>query len=212
MTDTVILIHGYFRDLRDMDYLNHYFKDQGYVAVSPRFPTTLGSLEECSMVLSDYIDTLVLPMNNKLHLVGHSMGGLIIRHCLARRQICHLGRCVLIATPSKGSLLADVASKFLKHSPINPFKSIPSLRTSAEHISNPVNSPPPEIGVIAGNSCNLFLGNLLRSQNDGRVEVNSTQFEGMKDFIILPYRHHEIHHKKSTAAYIDLFLKNGAFS
>lgn len=211
MSEIVVLVHGFFKDYRDMDYLNHYLKKQGYNLASPMFPTTMGSLVECSHKLSTYIDNLNLSPDDTLHFVGHSMGGLIIRHCLAFRNINHLGRCVLIATPNQGSFLADIALKFLRYSPINPFKSMSSLRTSAEDIPEPINSPPPKIGVIAGTNSNLILGNLLQSQNDGRVEVNSTRFRGMTDFITLPYGHHEIHHTKIAARLIDFFLKNGTF-
>jgi len=94
---------------------------------------------------------------------------------------------------------------------MNPFKSIRSLKTSAEKIRGPLNSPCPEIGVISGNSSDFSLGLVLRSQNDGRVEVESTKIDAMKDFIVLPYGHHEIHHREETAKMIDVFLRTGNF-
>ena len=211
MKQAVVLVHGLFRSSSDMTFLHQYLKKQGYVVFCPDFPTTLGSLVECSKILSIFMSSLNLAPGDKLHLIGHSMGGLIIRHCLASRTINPLGRCVLIATPNQGTFLADAASKFLGHWPINPFSSLASLRTSADPIAKPVNSPPPDIGVIAGNHSNLLLGRLLKSQNDGRVEVQATKFDEMKDFIVLPFGHHDIHHHHKTASLVDFFLKNGTF-
>jgi hypothetical protein len=55
------------------------------------------------------------------------------------------------------------------------------------------------------------LGYLIPGENDGRVDIKSVEFDNMKDFIKLNYGHKEIHHKKETAHYVDLFIKTGSF-
>jgi pimeloyl-ACP methyl ester carboxylesterase len=210
MSEAIVLVHGYFRTSSDMNPLEHYFRDKGYVVFSLNLNTTFGSLQECTEDMKYKILTLGIEKEN-VSFVGHSFGGLIIRHYLSQYRLPNLQRCVLIATPNKGSKLADIGMAILGSFPLNPFKSLDSLQTSISYISPPLNSPPPEIGVIAGNKCNLILGNLLASENDGRVEVNSTKFDDMKDFIVLPYGHHEIHHREETAKLIDMFLKVGSF-
>lgn len=47
--------------------------------------------------------------------------------------------------------------------------------------------------------------------NDGRVPVDSVSFDGMKEFIIMPYHHEEIHHRKDVAELVHCFFQNGTF-
>ena len=65
--------------------------------------------------------------------------------------------------------------------------------------------------VIAGNKNKLLFGRLIKSENDGRVAVDSVSFEGLKEFIVLPYHHKEIHHRQETAELVHRFLQEGTF-
>lgn len=91
------------------------------------------------------------------------------------------------------------------------FKPIYDTVTYRLKIDKPVNEPAPETGVIAGNRNNLILGILLSENSDGRVEVEETKYDGMKDFMVLNYGHKEIHHKKETVTLADNFLQKGTF-
>jgi hypothetical protein len=71
--------------------------------------------------------------------------------------------------------------------------------------------PDVEIAAIAGNKNNLFLGNLIRDENDGRVELSSVFYPELKDIITLPFGHIEIHHQQETAKWVDTFLRTGKF-
>ena len=45
-----------------------------------------------------------------------------------------------------------------------------------------------DLGVIAGNlSFNPFFSAMLGDANDGKVRVERTRVEGMKDFLVVPY-------------------------
>lgn len=209
---TVVLIHGFNKDESDMFTLKSNLTDLGYHCVSINLPTRFGTLDDCDKVLQSVLSKMLPSMaeQQQIHLVGHSMGGLIIRSYLAKNSFPNLGRCVLIALPNNGSRLADLAHKLF--SPVSKiFKPLSDLKTNGAQIPKPINIPCPEIGVIAGNKSNLLLGILLLNENDGRVEVESTKLEGMKDFIVKQYGHTEIHHKYDIAILIDNFLRNGIF-
>ncbi|TGE32093.1 alpha/beta fold hydrolase [Desulfosporosinus sp. Sb-LF] len=209
---TVVLIHGFNKNESDMCTLKSNLTDLGYYCVTINLPTRFGTLDDCNKVLQSELVKVLSSMakQQQIHLVGHSMGGLIIRNYLAKHSFPNLGRCVLIATPNSGSKLADLAHKIFP--PVaKVFKPISELKTNGTQIPKPVNIPCPEIGVIAGNKCNLLLGILLPNENDGRVEVDSTKLEGMKDFIVKRFGHMEIHHKFDIAILIDNFLQNGTF-
>lgn len=209
---TVVLIHGYCKDKSDMFTLKSNLTDLGYNCVCINFPTRFGTLEDCNKILQWEISKMLPSMaeQQQIHLVGHSMGGLIIRSYLARNYFPNLGRCVLIAPPNSGSKLVDLAHKIFP-SVSKVFKPLSDLKTNGTQIPQPICIPCPEIGVIAGNKSNLLLGILLSKENDGRVEVDSTKLEGMKDFVVKRYGHKEIHHKYDIAILIDNFLRNGFF-
>jgi len=209
---TVILLHGYNKNESDMFTLKNCLTDLGYKCVTINLPTRFGTLKDCHKVLCSSLARMKLSMSEQknIHFVGHSMGGLIIRYFLAKNIFTCPGRCVLIATPNNGSRLADLAHKIFPPIAL-VLKSLTELQTNRPSIPLPVSVICPEIGVIAGNRSNLLLGKLLPNENDGRIEVDSTRLEGMKDFIVKPYGHKEIHHKYEIAILIDNFLRNGVF-
>jgi pimeloyl-ACP methyl ester carboxylesterase len=212
MVETVVLVHGYFKGPRDMRYLAGELAGAGYAVVIPKLPTTFGTLAACATRLSTALDALPLRADRQLHLVGHSMGGLIIRRCLAQRAVPGLGRCVLIATPNHGTALADLwrERRLIPRRWIPP--SIECLRTDAEAIGPPRNRPLPEVGVIAGSHNNLLLGRLLLpSASDGRVPVESTRYPAPAASLVLPFGHRDIHFRRETAQQVTRFLRAGRF-
>lgn len=210
--ETVLLIHGFNKNWSDMVPLQTNLKEMGYNTIIFNLPTRFKTLEECSNILELKFQEIENDLGDtrKIHFVGHSMGGSIIRHFLAAILIPNLGRCVLIATPNKGTHLADMAQEFC--SPLlKIIKPIKALTSNGSSYLPPLNTIPTEIGVIAGNKNNLLLGIFLPRENDGRVEVESAKVEGMKDFRVLNYGHKEIHNNLEVAQLIDNFLQNGRF-
>jgi len=208
----VILVHGFNNDESDMFPLKKHLRSWGYEAVTINLPLRFSALEDCIAQFEKQFYQQVSDFQyfRCIHLVGYSMGGLVVRSFLAQNIVPKLGRCVLIATPNQGTKLADMSDKLLK--PLGQiYKPIKSLRTNSLDIGDPMNTPKPEIGVIAGNTNKHLLGIFLTSENDGRVEVESAKYQGMTDFVIKPYGHKEIHHQLETAKLVDLFLRTGKF-
>jgi hypothetical protein len=204
------LVHGFNKDESDMFPLKRHLNGFGYRAVTVNLPLTFCSLNDC---ISSFEDQLKQLVNNyeKIHFIGHSMGGLVIRSFLARHKVAKLGRCVLISTPNKGTKLADIIEEHCK--PLGQiYKPLQSLKTCSINIGKPENIPKPEIGVIAGKTKYYLMGLLLSGENDGRVEVDSAKCEDMADFIIRPYGHKEIHHQTEIAELSDVFLCTGKFT
>ena len=208
--ETVILVHGFYYDQSNMFSLSKHLSEIGYKTFTANLPTKFESLEDCCAAFEAQFNALNLE-DNTIHFVGHSMGGLIIRYFLSKNLVQNLGQCVLITTPNQGSRLADILSALII--PPKIFKPLTSLKSSAKAISPPLNVPYPKFGIIAGKCNQLFWGRLFLSKNsDGRVEVESTKFDLMTDFIELPYHHKAIQHQKETAQLIDGFLQTGTFS
>lgn len=213
MNKKVILVHGYFRNQKDMVDLKENLEIMGYQGILVDLPLTFEDIEYGSQVFNEKIEEIIreLKDDEKISLIGHSTGGLIIRLFLANtKHRDKIHRCVLIATPNNGSKLADMASK-ISAPLVKVFRTLSSLTSKGVEKLNLNHEEETDIGVIAGNKSNLILGKLLKSENDGRVELDSARGLGAKDYLVLPYGHKEIHHKRDIAHLIDNFLQNGSF-
>ena len=206
--ELVVPVHGFFRTHRDMSFLRDYFTARGYSVFTPGLPTTFGSLEKCTVKLERELGEINGDYE-RIHFVGHSMGGLIIRYYLSKNKIPEPGRCVLIGIPNKGT---DLAGLFAWCPPLTwVVKPLKVLRPGGVEIPPPLNSPQPEMAAIAGSGEDLFSGRFISGDNDGRVPAASVPFDGMKEIVVLPYHHNEIHHIEETAELVHRFLQEGAF-
>jgi uncharacterized alpha/beta hydrolase family protein len=185
----------------------------GYECIVPNLPLTFKEFDHSALVLEEILERLIesnLKNGEKINLVGHSTGGLVIRKFVSEtKHLSSIGRCVLIATPNKGSKLANLAASIKPVGEI--YRTLRSLKYEYIEQSKFLSFPNIEIAAIAGNKNNLFLGNLIRDENDGRVELSSVFYPELKDFITLPYGHNEIHHQQETAQWADIFLRTGKF-
>jgi pimeloyl-ACP methyl ester carboxylesterase len=208
-----VLIHGFSKSPNDMRPLERNLEMLGYKCIVPNLPLTFKEFDYSALLLEEILDEYLnndLHNGEKIHLVGHSTGGLVIRKFVSEtRHTASIGRCVLIATPNKGSQLARIATRL---KPVGElYRTLKSL--NYEYIEQNKIAPVSdiEIAAIGGNKNNLFLGKLIRDVNDGRVELRSVYYPELKDFITLPFGHNEIHHQQETAFWINSFLKTGKF-
>lgn len=209
----VIIIHGYNKNQQDMITLKNNLIKLGYNGILVNLPLTFKAIEYCTSLFKEQVEKIIstLDQNEQISLVGHSTGGIIIRNFLSTTEyLAKIDRAVLIATPNQGSYLAALVAR-LSTAFIKVFKTLDSLNPNKIHRLKLKNIATVEIGAIAGNKNNLILGKLLPEDNDGRVQVSSVKYHDLKDFIILPYGHKEIHYKFKTAKLVDSFLRNGKF-
>lgn len=214
MNKKVVLAHGYLRTYKDMDDLKINLEKLGYEVMLVDLPLTFSNIEYAASIFEKDINELIpnLEDGEKISLVGHSAGGLVIRLFLNNTMhIDKIHRCVLIATPNKGCQLAEIASR-ISRTFINIFQTLRSLKYEKIEKLNLSYNKNIEIGLIAGNKNDLLLGKLLNTDNDGRVEIDSALYEEAKDYIIVPFNHRKIHHDFQIARKIDNFLQSGIFS
>jgi uncharacterized alpha/beta hydrolase family protein len=193
--------------------LEQNLKLQGYECIVPNLPLTFKEFDHSALVLEELLEELLeskLTNEEKINLVGHSTGGLVIRKFISEtKHRSNIGRCVLIATPNKGSKLANLATTIKPVEAI--YRTLKSLKYEYIEQMDFGSVPDIDIAAIAGNKNNLLLGNFIRDENDGRVELSSVFYPGLKDFITLPFGHNEIHHQQETAKWVDTFLRTGKF-
>ena len=210
----IILVHGYLRTYRDMRVLKKYLIELGYKVVRADLPLTFDEIDKGVEEFSIFIRNIIknLKEDEKISLVGHSTGGLVIRKFLLNNKelIRYIDNSVLIATPNKGNEIAKFAVDNLKILP-KIFKTINSLHPQKVKKIKLLYDIPIKIGAIAGNEAGIICRPFFKSENDGKVSVESVKNEDLDDFIVLPYNHYEIHKRRETAKYVSNFIEKGKF-
>lgn len=144
-----------------------------------------------------------------VHLVGHSLGGLVILRLLAREPALGVGRVVLLGSPVNGSAAATGLSRFAGSGWLLGAMASELLSDAprAWHGTTPV-------GVIAGTQ-SLGLGCLvagIEGPNDGTVAVAETKLEGESAFLELPVSHVGLLLSRRVVAATAHFLEGGELS
>lgn len=205
----VILVHGFRKTYKDMQTIKIHLEKCGFTCYTPDLPLTFREFDRAVPLLEKFIIDH-LEEKESFHLIGHSTGGLVIRKLISDGAYNNqVKRIILIATPNKGSYLAQLAHKFKWYTSI--FKTLKSLTPEYIQSLNLQHDSNIEVGIIRGNLNNLLLGKFIKGENDGRVELDSAHLATFKDELVLPYGHNDIHHMSDTINYIETFLKEGYF-
>jgi pimeloyl-ACP methyl ester carboxylesterase len=177
---------------------------RGYAAHAFAYPSMAQSLDEHARRLAARIGELPQPV---IHLVGHSLGGLVILRCLRNHGERRIGRIVLIGTPVRACMAGRrleqlAAGKRLLGASREIWRSLPEPFR-----------PRCELGVIAG-SRPWGLGRMLMrlpGTNDGVVRLEETETAGMRDRVVLPLSHSGMLVSARVASEVAAFLERGAF-
>jgi pimeloyl-ACP methyl ester carboxylesterase len=146
----------------------------------------------------------------QLHLVGHSLGGLIIHRFLERFPEQPPGRVVFMGTPAGASRAAQSANRFLPMEPLMGRSVAEELLVSRERRWTHSRA----LGIIAGTEP-FGVGHLLAhfdEDNDGTVAVSETRMPGATDHLTLPVSHLGMLVSARVAQEVGRFLTTGAFS
>jgi pimeloyl-ACP methyl ester carboxylesterase len=205
---TVILVHGLWTPAAVFALHSHWLKRHAYRTRRFGYPSVRATLTQNAQALKTFVAATTA---SEIHLVGHSMGGLIILDLLAQAPDPRLRRAVFLGTPSLDSHCARRLARMA---------GMPTLlgRSIMEWLSRPTaTSVLPQssipIGVLAGTR-SVGLGRIVPSlpqPNDGVVSVAETRLPGAADFITLPVAHSEMLASRACAAQIVSFLETGRF-
>ena len=178
----------------------------GFAVRTFSFPSVRRGLAKNTAALAAAIDGLD---GQRVHLVGHSLGGLLVLNLLSRQADARLGRVVLMGSPCAGSHCATVLAGI-------PGGSAILGRSVADwNIMPPPRAPAGvDIGVISGDR-SFGLGRLLPGlpkPNDGIVAVAETRLAQATDSITLHIGHSEMLWSRACARQIAAFLATGGFA
>ena len=208
--ECVILLHGLARSDSSMKTMAAELNNAGYTAINYDYPSTRHPVEKLAYdAISDALSQC--PEQSTVHFVTHSMGGILVRQYLSQHSIENLGRVVMLGPPNQGSEVVDTLHNMPGYELING-PAGHQLGTDIESIPNKLGPANFELGIIAGTrSINLILSTMLPSTDDGKVTVENTKLEGMKDHIALPVTHPFMMKNQDVIEQVIHFLKSGSF-
>ncbi|NTW60811.1 MAG: alpha/beta hydrolase [Nitrospirae bacterium] len=192
--------------------LEQNLKSLGYSTINLAYPSTTKTIEAIAEThLAPAVQSCEAGRSDKIHFVGHSLGGLIVRQYLQRHSVPAGSKLVMLSPPNQGSELVDL----LMQVPLYQWVTGPAGQEIGRGPGSLVNRLKPvgiDVGVIAGNlSINLLFSAFLDGADDGMVSVKSTMLPEMRDFIIVPNIHTFIMRDPLVMMQIAHFLKHGRF-
>lgn len=189
----------------DMLLMQHRFNHTGYSTSRFSYRSVTNSALDNADKLAEHINNL---NTNKLYLVCHSLGGLVVRHVLARHSFKNIKSVVMLGTPNQTSCAANTMRQW----PGGSFLLGKSLEDG-------LLGPLPEwdtntsLGVIAGDvrfGMGLIIPGIPQP-NDGTVSVEETVLAGMQDHITLHASHFGLLISVSAFRQVNRFFENGEF-
>lgn len=212
--EAVLLLHGLWMNRFAMLPLARALKRAGFATLEPNYPSMRGALQDNVDALVLQLDALcrtmpALAATPRIHIVGHSLGGLLALALLQREPVDpRLGRVVLLGSPVAGCSAARSFATYPggewllgETTPLwerLPMPDIPAGR---------------EVGAIAGTSrfglASLLVG--IEGEHDGVVRVEETRLQGLADHRVLPVSHTGMLLSAEVAAQCIAFLCQGRF-
>ena len=207
MSDTVVYVHGLWLSGRESLFLRRRLAhDFDFDVHTFRYPAVSGSMGQIAEQLQKFVGEL---RPQALHLVGHSLGGLVIYRFLERFPAQAPGRVVFLGTPAVSSKAAVSAARMSWAAALIGRCVAEELLVERERSWKFAR----DLGIIAGTHA-LGLGQLFAGfdeENDGTIAVSETRLAGLTDHIALPTSHMGMLLSARVARETGHFLRQGRF-
>jgi pimeloyl-ACP methyl ester carboxylesterase len=164
--------------------------------------------DEIRPIVTDFAGTIA-----PLHIVAHSMGGLLARVYLARYNTVRCSRMVMLGTPNEGSEVADLLKDLALY---RAFYGPAGQQVTTDQSLLLTSLPPPScaVGIVAGNRTLDPIASyfIVPRPNDGRVSVARTRLDGMADHVVIGASHSGLLTNHAAIAQTTTFLREGVFA
>jgi pimeloyl-ACP methyl ester carboxylesterase len=194
--ECVSLVHGFLANPLMMTVLGHRLDRRGYLSKTWGYWNMRRSILEHAEAFSRELARLDADQAvGRIHLVTHSMGGIIARAALDRFRPRKLGRFVMLAPPNHGSFVATAAAGVLG----GLFKPVAELTTAPDSLVNSLGMPSGiDVGVIA-------------ASRDALVSAESTRPDVPHAHVTIPCLHSSLLFRRDAADLVAAFLATGEF-
>lgn len=202
----IVVIHGLWMNGASMDLLRRRLEPHGFKMHVFRYSSVRESLGANAARLADFVAAIP---GERVHMLGHSLGGVLVRAMLDVGRPQRPGRVVCLGSPFTGSQIAARIARWPSGSRLIG-KSIGDLLACGGFADW---RPPLELGVVAGR-VPIGFGRLVGGfdePNDGTVAVAETRVQGATDHIVLPVSHFSMLWSRLVLDQVLAFLANGRF-
>jgi pimeloyl-ACP methyl ester carboxylesterase len=214
----VITLHGLGRTRNALRGLAASLVEDGeWSSINVSYASTRKSVADHASALKQIVENL--EGVEQIHLVGHSLGNIVIRHYLADRRLDEesgkavklpmVGRVVMLAPPNHGSAVARILKD------LKLFQWI--LGTTGQELGGawdqlqPRLATPEDFGIIAGSLRDGGANPLIPGDDDLVVGVEETKLAGARDFLVVPASHTFIMNDREAQRAVLSFLRSGYF-
>lgn len=208
--EKVILLHGLARSAASMEKLARHLHREGYSTVNVDYPSRWHTVD---VLAREVIPRALAQCSSEqpVNFVTHSMGGILVRAYLRTAPIPNLKHIVLLGPPNQGSEVVDRLARMPGFKAWNGPAGL-QLGTGQDGVPRQIGPTEASVGVIAGSrSINFLLSTMLPGANDGKVSVESTKLEGMRDHITLPVTHPMMMRNGVVLRQVQHYLRHGTF-
>jgi pimeloyl-ACP methyl ester carboxylesterase len=205
MAETVVFIHGLYMVGLEFAPLRWRVGRAGFETRRFHYSSILRDPVQNARALGAYLQGI---QTERLHIVAHSLGGLVTLRMFQEGPKLPPGRVVFLGSPVRGSRFARYLTELGLGWSIG--RSGPA-GLAAQH--EPRWTEARELGVVAG-TYEFRLNPLdpkLPSPHDGIVCVEETRIEGAKDTVTIHSNHTGMLFTRELAGQVESFLKQGTF-
>lgn len=208
----VVLLHGLGRSAASMQPLAAALQQAGYLTFNQSYPSRRYPIERLvELALDPALDFCARQQASHIHIVTHSLGGILVRQKLQRSSLFPISRVVMLGPPNQGSEVVD----YLRNWRLFRWITGPAgqqLGRDQQALVRQLQPVAAQVGVIAGNrSADPWFNFLFAGQHDGKVSVQSTRLPEMQDFIELPVGHTFMMRDDEVIRQTLTFLRDGCF-
>jgi pimeloyl-ACP methyl ester carboxylesterase len=205
MSEHVILLHGLWMRGFALSMLHHRLMEAGfrvhrfdYLSVAASEQHILERLHERITRLANEADAV--------HLVGHSLGGLLALRACSEGELLPPGRIVCLGSPLRGSAAARGFARWGRGGELLLGHNRQLLEQGFERWDGSR-----QVGVIAGRVA-LGLGAVLghlEGEHDGTVAVAETRLPGLADHCVVESSHPRLLFAPAVARRVACYLREG---